>query len=156
MKKIFLGIIMIFIASSCKNTDEATIEVTNHMKKNHITFPKELQYCVIIPGGGCDNCIAEGIGFIKNNLTFFHRDSTKIQAIFTAIESKKILLNQLSIDNNYEYNFIFDLEDKYYLNSKYSIYPCIIYLDEGDIIKIEYQNPQNPYAISKLTNKMKK
>lgn len=155
MKKTFLAVIIITIALGCKKTDEATIEVINHMKTNHITFPKELEYCVIIPGGGCDNCIAEGIGFVKNNLINFSIDSSKIQAVFTAISSKKILLNQLSIDNYLEYNFIFDVEDKYYLNSQYSIYPCIIYLDKGNVINVEYQNPQNSYAISKLTNKIK-
>lgn len=153
-KILFLLTIIFILFFSCTNADEATIELSKQLKDNHIDFPQELQYCIIIPGGGCDNCIAEGISFVKNNFKLFSLENIKIQVVFTAISSKKLLLNQLKIDNPSAYNIIFDSDDKYYLNSPKAIYPCIIQLEKGKIKQVEYQCPENPYAIIRLTNKI--
>lgn len=96
---LFLSTIMFRLFLIFANADEAVTELSKQLNDNRIDFSQDLQYCIIIPGGGCDNCIAGGISFVKNNLKLFSLENIKMQVVFIAISSKKLLLNQLKIDD---------------------------------------------------------
>lgn len=134
---------------SCRN-DSSTQEIVKLYQKQNIRFDENLTSCIIIPEGGCSGCIDGSIHFIRSNLNLFQKESTKSKVIFTAIISKKMLLNSIKIESFENYNFEIDHENKYIVESNNSIYPLIVELSEGEIINAEFQTPSSGDVIKRI------
>ena len=95
-----------------------------------------IDYVVIVPNQGCGGCITLAEEFYAD---FSACDN--IRFIFTNILSKKMLNIKLEVNKSNTYldsnNDILKI-----LPSEAKIYPCIISLNEGEVVKITYQSPK--------------
>ena len=73
--------------------------------------------------------------------------NTKI--VFTAIASKKVLRSRIGELINNE-SIIIDSTNVLFKEDLISIYPTLISLVNNEIIKIEYQSPNNPDLLSSM------
>lgn len=120
-------------ACSSKFGDEKTY-LTNVISSSEVT---DYKYVLIIPGVGCNGCIQESEFFLKQNI-----DNQKILFILTNPSSIKTLQHKIGVKISDKKNIIIDRDGKFKVPTKNSIYPCVIYLDDGAIIDIEFQTPQ--------------
>lgn len=139
-----IGWIMLitFLTSACyetKNNNELTEYIRQYFKKEKVEFDAELETCLIIPGGGCTSCIANGVGFVESNKEYYQKGQAKNLVVFTRINSIKILRRNIKEIN--EYNCIVDSKDQFYIDMKERIYPIILYLKNGEIVNVDIQSP---------------
>ncbi|MCR4770147.1 MAG: hypothetical protein K5874_08075 [Bacteroidaceae bacterium] len=140
MKRLALMITILSVLG-CADSDHETNYLREFFKDQHITFPKELKHCVIIPEGGCSGCIASGMGFISSNDSAFSINQKENKVIFTKVNSLKLLkrnLRGVSIDSLYS---LVDKDNRYNVDKDYNIYPIIIYLSNGEITSVGIQSP---------------
>lgn len=71
----------------------------------------------------------------------FTKKKLDAKVIFTSVRSEKMLLRALDVDNINSFNFYIDKSNDYLGVDNNAIYPLIIYLKAGEIIKVEYQSP---------------
>lgn len=93
---------------------------------------------MIIPNSGCDGCITTAEQFVKQHSTQYE----DVLFVFTNINSMKKLQNSLGASVINKPNVITDTNNLFkYPISKNEIYPLIIYISDGEIIKIDEQSP---------------
>lgn len=132
-----------------------TIRTKEYFAKEQIKFNENLKHCLIIPGGGCAGCIASGIYFFDSNKRYFSKDQKDNIVIFTSINSLKVLKRNLNGMDFEKYNVVIDTLDKYTVDFKENIYPLILYLDKGEIVKADIQSPETD-GLSDLQQQLKR
>lgn len=144
-----------FFLQSCHNVDDITTRTKKYFATEKINFDENLKCCLIIPGGGCSGCIASGISFLAFNRKYFSKDQSDNIVIFTSIVSLKVLKRNLNNIKFEDFNVVVDSLDRYTVNFKENIYPLIIYLNKGNIVKVETQSPDSDglYNLQQLLEK---
>lgn len=136
MRKLCVLVIIITLAS-CSSRKE-TISLFNSFLSKELC-PDSLLHkkmIVIIPNEGCGGCISVAEDFYQRNC-----QRNDILFVFTNVLSLKNLKYKIQI--NFQ-NTIIDDENRYTDNlpAETRIYPCILYLSEGKVVKINYQSPK--------------
>jgi len=95
---------------------------------------------LILPNEGCEGCISTAEYFVKENFNRSHN----LKFVFTKITSQKLLRIKLTDSVYNSSNVILDTANaiKYPEVGK-SIYPMIVYVENGEVAEIKYQNPES-------------
>lgn len=149
MKQCFIFSLLIgfmILYQSCKKNDyDSFLKIKSKEKFSHEI--KQLKAIVILPNQGCDGCITEVEQFLINNANKY--DSVRF--VLTKLVSNKILHQKLSDSIYYADNVYIDSTNFFSANLyKEVIYPAILYIKNGDIVDVKYQNPDNPGAMADL------
>lgn len=132
--------ICIILLLSCTNTN-----ISQEFKD----LPQETKTLVIIPGVGCDACIADGLWTISMHKQYFLEAQKEVLVVFTSIQSKK-MLNRILVDFNIsDINMYVDIDNEYVI-PEYSKYPVVCYIKNGKISKYEVQSPNGVPAMDNL------
>lgn len=141
VNKFFVLLIIISLQSCSYKANNELRLIKQCFESRDISFDKELETCLIIPEVGCGGCIDGSIYFLKENLSHFLKGQNKNMFILTSVNSKKIFLRTLGENNLDKYNCIWDNDNKYLISGNNSIYPLLLYLEEGEIIDAKFQTP---------------
>lgn len=101
---------------------------------------------LIVPNGGCDGCISEAETFVLDHIN----NTPNLNIVFTGTKSQKSLKLKLGKTVYNHPNVYIDHENKFYDQSMISIYPTIVYIENGEISRVEYQSPDTPNALASL------
>ena len=143
MRVITFVLFIVFGLICCKAPDSRTVEtLKKHMKESRVDFDKTVKHCIIIPEGGCGECIASGISFVINHKEKFSLHQKENMVIFTNIGSLKLLKRAVGNDVFKSLNCIVDTTNVYLIRGEDEIYPMVIYLDKGKPTKVEFQSPE--------------
>lgn len=143
MKNFYIiAISCVLTLSGCYKNPDVTEEVKNYFQNERIDFNENIESCYIIPGGGCPGCITSGIYFLLANKEYFVKEQEKNVIVFTSISSQKLLRRSLKEVDIHDLNVIIDTANIYTVNLKEKIYPLVIYLNKGNILKVEEQSPE--------------
>ncbi|NLR62583.1 hypothetical protein HGH93_31110 [Chitinophaga polysaccharea] len=142
----------ILVFSQCKSFKKSDSDlemetISTGLKKASFQAPKK--WMVILPGLGCNGCIQEGEAFMRDFI-----DSTGIFFILTKVQSVKILQQKIGKHINNRVNVFIDNDGVFSLPTKNVIYPCIVQLDNGKIVKHQFQSPANGQAFEWLKIQM--
>jgi len=142
---IFALLAIALFVGSCKKSvkDTETDNLTSSIMKLHVD--KQVKWIVILPGLGCHGCIQEAEAFMKK---YVH--NKKIMFVLTKISSLKILQQKIGVQVRDYPNVYLDYDDLFNLHTENSIYPCIVRIEDGNIIEHEFQSPKNGAAFYKL------
>lgn len=143
MTRSFMYALLLAFAFGCSSSDgnEKLQDALRHLMP-HSDKPWEGNV-IIIPQAGCDGCITTAESFVIVNLNSL--SNTKI--VFTQIPSLKLLRQKLGEDVVNNGNVVVDKEDVLEASGFSSIYPVVVYFDNGVITKLAYQSPDNPKAL---------
>ena len=146
IRNLLLASFLFTITVSCKKGEET-------LERNYIismidkyTLSEPVKWVIILPGMGCPVCIQEGEVFMQENI-----DNKEMLFVLTKIESLKILQQKIGVELRGRSNVHIDTKENYHIPSKNNIYPCIIYLENGEIKSHEFQSPGNN-AFANLRN----
>lgn len=153
---VLLILLFAFGVNACQQEDKVTTMVTRHYQKRNMTFDKELEHCIILPEVGCEGCIASGVNFFLNNEKYFSNTQKKNMIVFTAVNSKKMLFRTLGITSLENYYCYLDLKNDYLVGGNQSIYPLVLHLKDGVIVKAEYQSPYSENIMGQLEMELTK
>lgn len=154
MKRLFFIIITFLVLLGCKqDKDELTVRAENFFKKENVCFDRDCERALIIPGGGCPGCIASGLSFVVDNKELFSNRQNKNVVIFTGIGSRKILRRRLGKATIESLNAIVDSSNVYRVDFEAGEYPMVVYLNAGEIMKVESQTPESS-ALENLKQKL--
>jgi len=149
---ILIGTFVISFFLSCNNSsyDSFLKETTQSSFKDEL---QRLKAIVVLPGQGCGGCITEVENFLINN----SQEYDNVIYILTNIFSKKILYQKLG-DSICNSSKVYIDSDNKFINTRFkeAQYPAMLYIEKGQIINIEYQNPNNPAATIQLTKWLSK
>ena len=120
-------------------------------RETGVTFNKEVEACLIIPGGGCPGCIASGMTFVVQNKDDFRKKQAKYEVVFTRVGSMKLLKRALGNLSVSDLNCRIDWQNRFLLDTQSNEYPLVLYLKNGEIQKAESQKP-NTNALNELYN----
>lgn len=140
--RIFCLFFAVFLLMSCEEKDEFTEQVREYFSTQHIEFDKELRHCLIIPGGGCSSCVTSGINFVSIHSNEFSNNQNENMVIFTSVISPKILRRSMDKTSMEELNYVLDTLNIYTVELNENIYPIILYLRKGEIVKADMQSPE--------------
>ncbi|WP_339695947.1 hypothetical protein [uncultured Roseivirga sp.] len=101
---------------------------------------------VIIPNAGCTGCITTAEAFVLDNVD----KSDNVKFIFTGTSSLKGLRLKLGEDIYENERVYIDRENLFYSPDLISIYPLVVYLQNGLVTTIEEMSPDNPTTLAKL------
>lgn len=143
-----ISIIAILFLSHCNIVKESDNDVeiefiTAGLKKANPGTGN--QWIVILPGLGCNGCIQEGEAFMRDFV-----DSSGIYFILTKVQSFKILQQKIGKNLSGRGNVFVDKDGIFSLPTPNAIYPCIIQLKEGEIVRHQFQSPSNGQAFEWL------
>lgn len=152
----WLIFLLAFCINACQEKDKTTAMVIKHYQQKNISFDKDLEYCVILPEVGCEGCIASGVRFFQSNKKHFLNTQKKNMIVFTAINSKKMLFRTIGVSSLENYYCYLDLKNDYLVNDNNSIYPLVLQLKNGSIVKAEYQSPYSKDIMGNLEMELAK
>ena len=140
--------LLILIAGCQRNTGKREIVIYKKAIEQ-IKIDNKYQWIVVLPGLGCHGCIQEAEVFMKNNI-----DEERILFVLTKISSLKILQQKMDVRFDERKNIFVDREDLFAINTKNSIYPCVIQVQNGTMRSYWYQKPSYP-ALWNLEEQLK-
>ena len=143
MRGFYLPLLLILLCSACNNQAKTVKQISETYEKRGAIFDNEVENCIVLPEIGCGGCIAGGEFFVKYNKEKFSPKQKKNLVVFTAINSKKLLLRNMEMNNFDEINCIVDTLDLYLPDGSNRIYPLILKLRNGRIIEATYQSPDS-------------
>ena len=137
--KTLLAIILIFILSvSCKKGEKELERDYIDIIIKKVNISNSTKWMIILPGLGCHGCIREGEVFMRDNI-----NNKNILFVLTKIESLKILQKKIEINVKKYSNIYIDNKEGFNIPTKNSGYPCIAYIENGELISHEFQSPGN-------------
>ncbi len=142
MKTLAILLIMLTIQSCYYNSNDLK-QIKKCYESRNISFDKDLETCLVIPEVGCGGCIDGSIYFLKEHLSYFKKGQNKNMFILTSINSPKMFLRTLGENNLDMYNCKWANDNKYLINGNNSIYPLLLYLEDGEIVDAKYQTPHS-------------
>lgn len=148
--RILFYLLLISIFYSCKDNDYEAF-LMDKIQNNLGNEMRTVDAFVILPGQGCSGCISEGEKFLIENSENYQ----SVKFILTKIVSKKILKQKIG-------NIIYNAPNVYidslgvFTSTSFheTIYPTILYMKYGELDDIEYQSPNNPHAVFKLSTRV--
>lgn len=147
-KTIYLLLLLIPLFLGCKDKPEEVEHEYLVDMVAQIGVDPQYKWLVILPGLGCHGCIVEAELFMKN-----HVDDSRILFVLTNISSLKILEQKVELKLSDYSNIYIDKEKIYQMLTGNTIYPCIIELENGNIIRHLFQSP-NTAAFHELKKKL--
>lgn len=146
-------LILLFFGCSYSDKISDTEKIQKLCFERNIVFDDSTEFCIILPEVGCTGCISGTLYSILENKSSFSNTQKKNLIVFTAINSRKMLLRNMQVDSIEELNGIVDMENKYLLDTNEKIYPIIMTVSGGKVTEAIIQSPDNPEdAFSKLYN----
>jgi len=137
--KTLLAIILIFILSvSCKKGEKELERDYIDIIIKKVNISNSTKWMVILPGLGCHGCIQEGEVFMRDNI-----NNTDILFVLTKIESLKILQKKIEVNIKNHSNIYIDNKEGFNIPTKNSVYPCIVYIENGELKLHKFQSPGN-------------
>ena len=133
-----LLIILIILATSCNKSPEKMEREYFSSAIKQVKVNNDCQWIVVLPGLGCHGCIQEAEYFMKEHIA-----DERILFILTKISSLKILQQKTEILFSEHSNVYIDRDNLFDISTDNSIYPCIIQLKGGEILKHSFQSPSN-------------
>ena len=142
-------IIFIFSMTACQQNTE-TIE-KEYLKSaiKEANFEGNYQWIVVLPGLGCHGCIQGAEVFMKDFIT-----DKRVLFVLTKVTSIKILQQKIDIRINEHSNIFVDRDNLFDIPTDNRIYPFVIHLKDGKVLKHSFQNPQND-ALYQLEQQLK-
>jgi hypothetical protein len=132
-------IILVFcITASCAKSPEKREHTYLIHAVEQINVAPNYQWMVILPGMGCHGCIQEGEFFMKKYV-----GNQDVLFVLTRFSSLKILQQKTGITINEYSNIYVDRDNLFSFPTGNSIYPCIVWLKDGKVVKHMFQSPQN-------------
>ena len=138
----FLYFLILSFVLICCNNDTHFDFIEKAIKSQNQTYDFK-NHVIIIPNAGCLGCITVAEDFAKKHA------GEDFYIIFTNISSLKLLKTKLGDVSTYP-NIIYDTENIFFSFYDESIYPCIVYIEEGEVNKIEYQSVEFPDTFNKF------
>lgn len=144
MKKIFV----IFLISAVVGCGQKEMDMIFFQKViGHEKLGSKYKALFIVPGAGCQGCITGAEIFIKKNIDQYE----DVLFVFTSIKSMKILRMSIGTNILEKNNVLLDSTNVFFNYAKEkNIYPTIVYLDNGNVNRVEYISPENKYSITQL------
>lgn len=143
---ITIAIFILIISTSCgKGEKEIERDYIESIQKKGI-INDSIKWMVILPGLGCHGCIQEGEVFMRDNI-----NNREIFYVLTRIESLKILQHKIGLDLRAHENVYIEGQGDQILPTNNRVYPCIVYIEKGEVVSHEFQSPGNN-AFNKLRN----
>lgn len=146
---LLITVSIFIILFSCKKKEKEVEHDYLETIIDKVNVTNNIKWIVLLPGLGCHGCIQEGEAFMKKSI--MNRD---VLFILTKIESFKILQNKLEIKLSEHPNVYIDKKNQFKIPSNNSVYPCIIEIKKGKVIKHEFQSPNNAQAFENLKSKI--
>lgn len=100
---------------------------------------------LIIPRTGCSSCIGIADRFFRNS-----SEDGRMQFIFTKISSLKVLKIKLGPEVSTDKNVHLDMDNNFSRKAMDSIYPIVVFLDQGRVSKVEFIMPHQDDLIDQL------
>ena len=138
MKKIILlPIVLIFVLSiSCKKSEKELENEYILTVVDKVPMSKTTKCLIILPGLGCHGCIQEGEVFMRDNIK-----NTDFYFVLTKFESLKILQNKIGVKFKEHSNIYIDAKEGISIPTNNSVYPCVVYIENGEVKSHEFQAP---------------
>ena len=147
---IFISVCFFSVSCNNKKQDNNTVESTAILRGiERAEIENTNEWIVILPGLGCPGCIQEGEAFMQQFI-----DSTKVFFVLTKIESLKILQQKIGKSLKERKNIYIDNQGIFDIPTDNSIYPCILQLKDGKIVKHQFQSPTNSQAFEWLKTQL--
>ena len=148
---ILIASLMLLACFSCHKKSDKEIE-TDHLTEfiKKLSVKDNVKWIVILPGLGCPGCIQEGEQFMKDNIT-----DKNVYFVLTKIGSIKMLSFKIGVDITKCRNVYEDKDNLFKIPTDNDIYPCIVEIDNGQIVDHEFQNPHNGLAFDNLNARLK-
>lgn len=148
IRNLMLVFLIFFISASCEKGENELERDYIKSVINNLTLNETVKWMVILPGMGCHGCIQEGEVFMKDYIS-----KSDIYFVLTKIESLKILQQKIDVELKEHSNVYIDNKVGFKIPTKNSVYPCVVYLNNGKIESHEFQSPGNN-AFEKLRSKI--
>jgi len=142
-------IVSLVLILGCNNSGNKYYEdisklLENSSNKNIIV--DSIKYVLIIPNAGCDSCINEA-----ETLLIDYKDKlTSLTFVLTTFDIEKSIYLKYGYDIKQNKNIIIDKNNHFISNGFNSIYPMILFVENGKLKKVELQSPENPDAVENL------
>lgn len=136
MKTILKVLFLFLLFSSCGDNDtkKEMKFLTNAISQ--VPIDNHYKWIVILPGLGCHGCIQEGEYFLKN-----HIENNEILFVLLKTPSLKILQQKTEVNLLNRQNVLIDKELIFNIPTQNNIYPCVVSLKEGKVVKHSFQSP---------------
>ncbi len=150
MKHFFLSILFFFSFSCTFSPKDFRIPEIEKWLSSH---EKRYDYCIVIPGAGCDGCISGAEYFVVENY-----QRANVLYIFTKIESVKLLKHKLGDNIVNAPNILLDVDGMFDKNGNNpnDIYPAIYNISQNKVTDVNYMSPQNGMAMEDLKKQFEK
>ena len=126
-------------SSPAKNTMQLFQQVLSEEQQKFGEAFKQKKVLMVIPRTGCSSCIGLADRFFKDQ----QYDPELFQFIFTRVSAVKTLKMRLGADLISSPNAYIDRDARFSVPNLDSIYPMVIYLEDGQVTGLEYLDPQN-------------
>lgn len=151
--RVVISILLLFFILSCTSSKDPRFKKLSTLLKGNIEFEEfreDTKTLFIIPNAGCNGCITTAETFVMDNVDQFE----SIKFIFTGTSSQKALKLKIG-DTIYNNEKVFiDLENVFYSPELMSIYPLVVHLKDGLVLKIDEVSPENSEVLANLENEL--
>ena len=134
-------IILHLLFFSCTDIDNVTEEVKTFYESKGVVFDENLETCLVLPEVGCGGCIDGAVYFLNENKKHYKINQSRNMFVLTAVTSPKMALRTLNETSLDQYYCVWDSTNHYLVKGDNSIYPLVLYLNKGRIVKARYQSP---------------
>lgn len=146
---LILVIILCVACQTSSNTNHQLEEMFGETLLREVHIEK-LKAILIIPNGGCNGCISDAETYVSENALIL---GDGLFTIFTDIMSEKNLRLRIG-DKIIQSKFTFvDVNKDITHNSLISIYPIVIFVENGQIERIFNISPDFPNALEDLKSR---
>ncbi len=150
----FTGLVLLTCIFSCQQPNKA---IQQQLEEALLSKPSPLgefqnakEVMMVVPRTGCSGCIGMADFYYKEA----SYDTAKIQFIFTRVSSVKTLkirMGEEIVEKDYVH---IDTERIFSARKLNSIYPMIVFLENGEIKDIEFLSPDKKNLINELRAKI--
>lgn len=148
MNKLWL-LSLAFLLVSCNTDDlrEIRYSFDEAIALADIPQMKQKRVVMILPKIGCTGCIGSAETFVRDYAGEYKNGFGIILTDVVSLKTLRIKLGEklMGLDN-----LVVDQENYFYNNQLKSLYPTLIYLDNGEVTAIEYISPEAPFALDSL------
>ncbi len=141
-------ILMSILLSSCKSEyDEMLSNIEEGMKATGFTPLLDKKYLIILPRTGCTGCIGSVESFLMTDSQLYSEQINVLLTDVVSLKTARIKLGKELMSKSYVF---VDEKSDFYRGTLVSMYPFILYLDNGKIEMVEEVSPQNSQALDNL------
>lgn len=137
----FIAVFLLLFCACTHTNNHVTAEVRNLYESRGIVFDNDLKTCLILPEVGCGGCIDGAVYFLNENKEYYKKSQRHNMFVLTAVTSPKMALRTLNEVSLEQYYCVWDSTNHYLSEGNNAIYPLLLYLDNGKIVKAQYQSP---------------